>query len=235
MFDKTGLKKRLQELRIYKRLSQKDVADYLGITQTAYGKIETGERGLSVEYCVQLAELYGRTCDYILRGIEAENVDICSRTGLTQNTIELLENMVRIKENTIEIMSSLEDDSDGEELDKRGKTILEESKEIVQQMDTNEYIINRFISTTAISSHLAEIVLDTITSTIIYLTDEEQGNKAKSRFRRDISAAKFDASQWFMVFFDSLRKSPDLIQNLYCDTDDIGAIITLGKNRKILN
>ena len=102
-------------------------------------------------------------------------------------------------------------------------------------MNANELIINRFLSTTAVSSHLAEILLDTITSTIIYLRDEEQGNKAKSRFRRDISAAKFDASQWFMGFFDSLRKSPDLIQNLYCGADDVEAIITLGKSKKILN
>lgn len=235
MFDKTGLKKRLQDLRNYKRLSQKEVADYLGITQTAYGKIETGERGLSVEYCVQLAELYGKTCDYILRGIEAENIDVCSKTGLTQKTLELLEKMEEIKGNTKEIVTSLEDYSDGEELDKKGKALLEETKERILQLIANEYIINRFISHVAVNSHLAEIVFDAVNSTVLYLTEEEQGNKAKNRFRRDISAAKFDASQWFAIFFDSLRKSPGLVRILYGDADDVEAVIAHGQEKRVLN
>ena len=235
MFDKTGLKKRLQDLRNYRHLHQIDVAKYLGITQTAYGKIETGERGLSVEYCVQLAELYGTTCDYILRGIEAENVDVCSRTGLSQKAIELLEKMEEIKDNKREIVTSLEDDSDGEELDNKGKAILEESKESILQLIVNEYIINRFISYVAVNSNLADIVFDAINSTITYLNEEEQRVKAKNRFRRDISAAKFDASQWFMFFFDSIRKSPGLIRAMYGDSDDVETIITLGQSKKILN
>ena len=218
-----------------KELSEKVEAKNLSCSREVVNQWEGGRRDIKTAYTVALAEIFNVTCDYILRGIEAENIDVCSRTGLSQNAIELLEKMEEIKDNTREIVTSLEDDSDGEELDNKGKAILEESKESILQLIVNEYIINRFISYVAVNSNLADIVFDAINSTITYLNEEEQRVKAKNRFRRDISAAKFDASQWFMFFFDSIRKSPGLIRAMYGDSDDVETIITLGQSKKILN
>ena len=87
---KVEIGSRLKELRVSKGLKQKDLANVLGITPPAYGKLEAGERGLDFEYCIKLADFYGVSCDYILRGIKTENLDICAKTCLTSETVEAL-------------------------------------------------------------------------------------------------------------------------------------------------
>ena len=59
---------RLRKLRKEDGLKQADIAEMLDITPAGYGKYENGERDLSTAYVVDLAELYGVSCDYILRG-----------------------------------------------------------------------------------------------------------------------------------------------------------------------
>lgn len=82
---------RLKKLREENGKTQKEISNVLNVTPAAYGKIEAGDRGLSSEYCIQLADYFGVTCDYILRGVSSENIDICERTDLDQGTIEVLE------------------------------------------------------------------------------------------------------------------------------------------------
>jgi len=74
-----------------KNLKQKDLADLLGITPAAYGKLELGTRRLSPEYCITLADFYGVSCDYILRGMPTEYLDICKETCLNSNTLNVLQ------------------------------------------------------------------------------------------------------------------------------------------------
>lgn len=81
---------RLKFLREKIGKTQKDIAGVLGVTPAAYGKIEAGDRGLSSEYCIQLADYFGVTCDFLLRGISSENVDICTRTALDQTSVDAL-------------------------------------------------------------------------------------------------------------------------------------------------
>lgn len=82
---------RLKNLREGCGKTQKDIANVLSVTPAAYGKIEAGDRGLSSEYCIQLADYFGVTCDYLLRGVSSENIEICERTDLEQQTIDALE------------------------------------------------------------------------------------------------------------------------------------------------
>ena len=49
----------LNKERIQKGLSQQAVAEYVGITQTAFQKIETGKRKPSYDVLVKLLELFG--------------------------------------------------------------------------------------------------------------------------------------------------------------------------------
>ena len=81
---------RLWLLRKGKMLRQSDVADALHISRANYAKMESGELDLRTGYCILLADFFGVTCDYILRGVEAENVDFCKTTGLSQKTIDTL-------------------------------------------------------------------------------------------------------------------------------------------------
>lgn len=53
--------------------TQKDVADYLGITQTAYGNYELGKRQIMPEALARLADLYGVTVDDLMGRGTAED------------------------------------------------------------------------------------------------------------------------------------------------------------------
>ncbi len=58
--------KRIVELRKERKLNQKQVAEYLGMSQTGYSKYETGENDIPTAVLIKLANLYKTTTDYIL-------------------------------------------------------------------------------------------------------------------------------------------------------------------------
>lgn len=62
---------RIRDLREDRDLSQKDVADYLHISQQCYSKIETGKMDISGERLIMLSRLYNVSADYLL-GIAKE-------------------------------------------------------------------------------------------------------------------------------------------------------------------
>lgn len=57
---------RLKELRIKNEKLQRDVADYLNITTSAYGYYEKGIRQPNPEMLSKLAEYFNVTTDYLL-------------------------------------------------------------------------------------------------------------------------------------------------------------------------
>ncbi len=57
---------RLRDLREDKDLSQKQVAEMLGMSQTGYSKYETGENDIPTAILLKLADFYGTTTDYLL-------------------------------------------------------------------------------------------------------------------------------------------------------------------------
>lgn len=57
---------RIKELRIDKDLSQKELADILNVTRSAYSNYENGIRDVPVEILAQLADYYGTSVDYII-------------------------------------------------------------------------------------------------------------------------------------------------------------------------
>ena len=57
---------RLKELRKEKGVSQKAVADYLGITQRAYSYYETGQREPTLDNLVMLRKFFEVSTDYLL-------------------------------------------------------------------------------------------------------------------------------------------------------------------------
>ena len=58
----------LKDLREKARLSQKEVAEKLGISQNYYSAIETGERQkrLDVEFAVKFSEIFGVDVSWII-------------------------------------------------------------------------------------------------------------------------------------------------------------------------
>ncbi len=57
---------RLKDLREDHDLLQKEVADYLNVSQVAYSYYEIGKRMIPFELLMKLAEYYHTSVDYIL-------------------------------------------------------------------------------------------------------------------------------------------------------------------------
>lgn len=57
---------RLRDLREDADLTQTQVANYLGMSQTGYSKYETGENDIPTQVLIRLARLYRTSTDYIL-------------------------------------------------------------------------------------------------------------------------------------------------------------------------
>ena len=58
--------RRIRDLREDRDLTQRQIADMLGMSQTGYSKYETGENDIPTHILIKLADFYGTTTDYIL-------------------------------------------------------------------------------------------------------------------------------------------------------------------------
>lgn len=81
---------RIKELRNIKKWRQEDFANEMGVTRTVVGKWETGLQDFKTEHIIKMADIFGVTCDYLLRGVKAENVDIYKTLGLNDYSISVL-------------------------------------------------------------------------------------------------------------------------------------------------
>ena len=62
--------KRIRELREDSDLTQKQVADYLGMKQPQYNRYERGFRDIPTDVLIALADLYKTSTDYILGRVD---------------------------------------------------------------------------------------------------------------------------------------------------------------------
>ena len=60
------MKNRIRDLREDNDLSQRKVAEAIGITQRKYSYVETGTQQLTDELLCRLADFYGVSTDYLL-------------------------------------------------------------------------------------------------------------------------------------------------------------------------
>ena len=89
------LAKKLRDLRLKSKLSQKEVAKRLGISASIVSAYETGERTPSVEILLALASLYKCSSDYLLgleRTIPQRTLDV---TDLTEEQINALQELIK--------------------------------------------------------------------------------------------------------------------------------------------
>jgi transcriptional regulator with XRE-family HTH domain len=84
---------RIKELREAKDLSQSELAELMGISQSALGNYERGDRVPDADLIKKFAQLFKVSSDYLL-GLSdctaAENDDIAKQTGLNEDAIEYL-------------------------------------------------------------------------------------------------------------------------------------------------
>ena len=58
--------RRIRDLREDRDLTQRQIAQMLGMSQTGYSKYETGENDIPTQILIKLADFYGTTTDYLL-------------------------------------------------------------------------------------------------------------------------------------------------------------------------
>ena len=57
---------RIRDLREDADMTQKELSEKLGMSQTGYSKYETGENDIPTAILIKLKEIYGVSIDYIL-------------------------------------------------------------------------------------------------------------------------------------------------------------------------
>lgn len=66
MFSKEIFSDRLKSLRTQKQLKQSELAEIIGVRNTAVSMMESGERGPSVEVLCALSDYFGVSVDYLV-------------------------------------------------------------------------------------------------------------------------------------------------------------------------
>ncbi|MBQ9885654.1 MAG: helix-turn-helix transcriptional regulator [Lachnospiraceae bacterium] len=84
------LPKKLKELRLKYRLTQKEVALQLDISPSIVSSYETGERTPSTEVLLALSYLYKCSTDYLLGKETIDTAAMLDVSGLTPNQIHAL-------------------------------------------------------------------------------------------------------------------------------------------------
>lgn len=87
---------KLKSLRIEKNLTQKQVADRIGLAISAVSSYESGTRYPSYDVLVKLARIFHVSTDYLLGITNTRNIDV---TGLNDNEIELVSQLVDMLRN----------------------------------------------------------------------------------------------------------------------------------------
>lgn len=84
---------RLKHLRVERHLTQKQIADQVGVAVSAISSYEAGNRYPSYTVLIRLARIFHVSTDYLL-GLQARSeIDI---TGLDEEEIEVTEKMIAV-------------------------------------------------------------------------------------------------------------------------------------------
>ena len=85
------LSERIRELRINRKLSQRDLADILGVSPSIISAYEIGERTPSVDVIVSLSYFFNCTTDYLLGKSNNEPSEAYNEfSGLTKEQTKAL-------------------------------------------------------------------------------------------------------------------------------------------------
>ena len=87
---------KLKNLRKQKRLTQKQVADRIGLAISAVSSYEAGTRYPSYDILIKLARIYHVSTDYLLGMTDKKELDI---SGLNDDEVEAISQLVNILKN----------------------------------------------------------------------------------------------------------------------------------------
>ena len=84
---------KLKSLRIEKKLTQKQIADRIGLAISAVSSYESGTRYPSYDVLVKLARIFHVSTDYLLGMSDTRSIDV---TGLNDAEIALVSQLVEM-------------------------------------------------------------------------------------------------------------------------------------------
>lgn len=87
---------KLKSLRIDKKMTQKQVADRIGLAISAVSSYESGSRYPSYDVLLKLARIFHVSTDYLLGITETRNIDV---TGLNDDEINAISQLVDMLRN----------------------------------------------------------------------------------------------------------------------------------------
>lgn len=87
---------KLKELRKQKRLTQKQVADRIGLAVSAVSSYEAGSRYPSYDVLIKLARIFHVSTDYLLGMTDKKEIDVA---GLNEEEVEAISQLVNILKN----------------------------------------------------------------------------------------------------------------------------------------
>lgn len=82
---------KLRSLRIEKNLTQKQVADRIGLAISAVSSYESGSRYPTYDTLIKLARMFHVSTDYLLGITDKRNIDV---TGLDDEDVGLISQLV---------------------------------------------------------------------------------------------------------------------------------------------
>lgn len=89
---------RIKILREKAGMTQADLAKEMHVSREAVNQWERGARDIKSGTIVALAHVLGTNCDYILRGIDTENIDAVQNYGLSNRTLQILKGLAEAAE-----------------------------------------------------------------------------------------------------------------------------------------
>lgn len=88
---------KLKNLRKQKRLTQKQVADRIGLAISAVSSYEAGTRYPSYDVLIKLARIYHVSTDYLLGMTDKKELDISGLNNEEEEVISQLVNILKSK------------------------------------------------------------------------------------------------------------------------------------------
>lgn len=96
MVQLVNMGEKLKSLRIEKKLTQKQIAERVGLAISAISSYESGTRYPSYDVLIKLAQIFHVSTDYLLGMTDKRNIDA---TGLDDHEIDLISQLVDVVRN----------------------------------------------------------------------------------------------------------------------------------------
>lgn len=106
---------RLKQLRKGAGLTQLELAERISVSRESVGKWESRKNNTipKMEDVIALADYYGVSCDYILRGVTPERLMIVRELGLSDMAIQEMQNLKKSSYKSYGLLSALFDHQHG--------------------------------------------------------------------------------------------------------------------------